>query len=644
MVNVDNGKVVGVGRSRWFVALLIVCGLLATSMLHPHSTFAATHYYVDSVSGSDTNPGTTDRPWRTIQKAANTMVAGDTCHVRAGTYNERVQVSRSGASGAPIVYQAEGTVNMNGFTVRGHYITIRGFTITNTPNATQDGWGIYVEANNCLIENNYVYYATRGGILVWANPADWGTRTSCVIRNNRLYRNAMVGIEVHGRYHLVEGNEVWRTIQYHPKWTPAPSYADADGVRFFGSGHTFRLNYIHDITYDDAENVNPHIDCFQTWGSDWQEAGRDIVFERNWCQVLVTQTANESGNAFMLDGTRGIVIRNNVLRAFKLINTGGGGNSYLSVVNNTLTSYTWFPTSNNPQGILLESCPYSTVRNNILYDLPGPVYLVNGTSATGLNAGNNLVYRSDGQALSGSPFPGDLWGVNPQFVNAGGADYHLQSTSPAINKGSNLGSLVTNDYDGVTRPQGTGYDMGAFEYGGSPAPAPTNTPAPPPATPTPPSGEVIVDNSASGFTTSYSQDVWTPYVETGGQHYGGSHAYNHLLGTGQDVATWSFALPRVGQYAVYAWWWAGEWRPTDVPYVVNYLGGSKTVKVNQQLNGGQWNLLGSFPFAAGGSISVRDAATTGQDIVADAVRLVYQGPPQGGLQYRIYFPIVRRRK
>ena len=57
---------------------------------------AANTYYV-STSGSDNNAGTLSKPWRTIQKAANVAVGGDTVLIRGGTYNERVD--RSGWNG-----------------------------------------------------------------------------------------------------------------------------------------------------------------------------------------------------------------------------------------------------------------------------------------------------------------------------------------------------------------------------------------------------------------------------------------------------------------------------------------------------------------------------------------------------------------
>ena len=50
------------------------------------------------------------------------------------------------------------------------------------------------------------------------------------------------------------------------------------------------------------------------------------------------------------------------------------------------------------------------------------------------------------------------------------------------------------------------------------------------------------------------------------------------------------------------------------------------MRVNQQTNGGQWNLLGTFDFQDQGSVVVSDDVSSGQDVVADAVRLVYLGP------------------
>ena len=83
------------------------------------------------------------------------------------------------------------------------------------------------------------------GTTGWSETREWGSRC--------------------GQNNLVERNEIWATIQYHPDWPNPPSWVDADGIHFHGGGHVFRKNYIHDISYSQPENVNPHVDCFQTF-------------------------------------------------------------------------------------------------------------------------------------------------------------------------------------------------------------------------------------------------------------------------------------------------------------------------------------------------------------------------------------------
>jgi hypothetical protein len=55
--------------------------------------------------------------------------------------------------------------------------------------------------------------------------------------------------------------------------------------------------------------------------------------------------------------------------------------------------------------------------------------------------------------------------VDPQLVNAAGHDYHLKSTSPAIDAAvPSTGIDPTVDFDGIARPQGAKKDLGAFEF------------------------------------------------------------------------------------------------------------------------------------------------------------------------------------
>jgi hypothetical protein len=465
----------GVGNLRLhkYFALLIIVLLLVLSPAYQSANAVSEKIYYVSPNGDDFNPGTEDQPWQTIQKAADTMTAGDSVIVLPGEYEGRVQITISGLPGAPIKYRTNGKVTMKGFTVKADYITIQGFEITDTEDSWSGGQGIFLEGSHCVLEDNYIYFATRGGILLYASEG-YETKTSnCVIRNNRLYRNAMEGISIDGRNHLVEGNEIWGTIQYHPKWMDPPGWVDADGMRFFGSGHTIRGNYIHDITFDDPENVNPHIDCFQTWSDSNHEAASDIVIEQNTCEVLETQATHENGHGFMFADARNIIIRNNIIKAYGGVNTGAGGNSDLVIVNNIFMNSLTFQNF-WPMALGLEDAPNTIVKNNIFYDQPYHTVSVTGDSS-GQEIDYNLAYRSDGQPSDCyrinyscvDPAPGhDLWDVDPLFVDPASGDFHLQQDSPGIDSGLAL-AAAPNDFDGNSRPLGGGYDIGAFEYAGA---------------------------------------------------------------------------------------------------------------------------------------------------------------------------------
>ena len=82
----------------------LVFAILSLTFLTSMSA-SATVYYV-ATDGNDGNPGTEALPWKTIQKAAHSMVAGDTVYIRSGTYNERVIPENSGSAGNYITYAA----------------------------------------------------------------------------------------------------------------------------------------------------------------------------------------------------------------------------------------------------------------------------------------------------------------------------------------------------------------------------------------------------------------------------------------------------------------------------------------------------------------------------------------------------------
>src|SRR5207302_3201358 len=121
-----------------------------------------------SPTGNDANAGTQASPWKTIQKAANTLTAGQTAIVQAGTYNERVDVIRSGSSGSLLTFQAQGTVVMKGFNISGNYVKVDAFEIANNLGTgwsdRSGGSGVYLSGSNDVVSNNYIHDSNAAGI------------------------------------------------------------------------------------------------------------------------------------------------------------------------------------------------------------------------------------------------------------------------------------------------------------------------------------------------------------------------------------------------------------------------------------------------------------------------------------------------
>jgi hypothetical protein len=127
----------------------------------------------------------------------------------------------------------------------------------------------------------------------------------------------------------------------------------------------------------------------------------------------------------------------------------------------------------------------------------------------------------------------------------------------------------------------------------------------------PPPQTVIVDNPNATFVGYWGTSP------SGG--YNGDYRWNSA-GTGAHTATFTPNLVAGASYSVSAWWKASPNRATDSPYTIYYDGGSETVDVNQEINGNQWNLLGTYSFVAGQSGYVVLSDDADQYVIADAVK------------------------
>ncbi len=123
-------------------------------------------------------------------------------------------------------------------------------------------------------------------------------------------------------------------------------------------------------------------------------------------------------------------------------------------------------------------------KNNIWYARPGQSFLeIETYQGATFNSEYDLFYDPDGSTSipSGSGITvTNAKTQNPLFLNLATYDFHLQQASPAIDAGtSEVAVIVNRDYDYITRPQGSAYDIGAYEYVSGEMLPDTTPPAPP---------------------------------------------------------------------------------------------------------------------------------------------------------------------
>ncbi|MCX6722883.1 MAG: right-handed parallel beta-helix repeat-containing protein, partial [Candidatus Staskawiczbacteria bacterium] len=170
-----------------------------------------------------------------------------------------------------------------------------------------------------------------------------------------------------------------------------------------------------------------------------------------------------TGGVYISGGGTNIVnVRNNIIRSCQpigLYNINGG-----SVVNNTLIQGSPI---NSGHGIQIYSSSQGIqVSNNIVYGASPSLWenYLSVNSSTSITASNNLYFNIKDKIGSGytTASGGDI-NDNPDFTNYASKAYSLLLGSPAINAGWPISGL-TEDILGATRPQGTAFDIGAYEY------------------------------------------------------------------------------------------------------------------------------------------------------------------------------------
>jgi parallel beta-helix repeat protein len=179
--------------------------------------------YFVSPSGSDSNPGTLDRPFRPLQKALNTVNAGQTIVIRAGEYPEWVTAGRGGTPSAPVRvqgYPGEKPVITGRLKVTANHVHVSGLVFDGSTDANASEVLIYVYGGDYVrIFDNEIRRAVKSGIFISASDGTevtgnwihdngtrwnldhgvyWASGNGGLIADNVIERNFAYGIQFYG--------------------------------------------------------------------------------------------------------------------------------------------------------------------------------------------------------------------------------------------------------------------------------------------------------------------------------------------------------------------------------------------------------------------------------------------------------------
>ncbi len=141
--------------------------------------------------------------------------------------------------------------------------------------------------------------------------------------------------------------------------------------------------------------------------------------------------------------------------------------------------------------------------------------------------------------------------------------------------------------------------------------------------------EVIVDNTTGGGAVVFSPTGTTAWGVSSASpgYYGTDYRHDQNAAKGTKTVTFTPDLATAGYYEVFVRWTANSNRATNVPVSVTTLQGTVAAQsLDQTVNGGEWNSIGVYEFAAGtsGSVMLSNTGTNGY-VVADAVKFTPAG-------------------
>jgi len=425
----------------------------------------------------------------------------------------------SGDEGKPIVNVPSGQngidTNEGADTVE-HGYHFSGFALIGSGSGTvtggSDGFFVYNQVSDgelcdMVVKDFSLAFDNSGGTLATDLNKNWTIRNSdlednggqgilgandgAIYANNRIKNNGFANHTFNHNVYLVEGD----TVSFiGNELSQGAMYDDGTGRKCSGAElvlHGINANTWLKGNLVDDSGVAKTQECYGLQlvpGYSTAEININLIVELNVIHgvagngigVAATHTAFIRDNLVLMTegGDFGIVASDDGVCL--VTNPSGCGdadarNQNVQIINNTLDMGGGFGVA------AMGSVSGGVVANNVVRSrqASGTAYCFAYDQTPGSYAfiGNNDCFRSTAGSLVWEYFTGDglaAWqtasswdtasiSADPLFTNVAGFVYTLQAASPLRNAGSNTYAPAT-DYLGISRPQETTADIGAYEY------------------------------------------------------------------------------------------------------------------------------------------------------------------------------------
>lgn len=321
---------------------------------------------------------------------------------------------------------------------------------------------------NSVLHDNYIHQVGAEGVYIGSSFYSEGEAVDCPSGTTQVLPPVLKGVKVYNNIFVDTGN---------------------DGIQVGSAVQDCEIHH-NQILRDSRK------------GEQYQESG--IMNNRgSVCNIYNNFIEDGGGPGIYIQGNGGNKIYNNVI-----VNPGQNDSLYVgygikvtsgSNVSNSV--YIWNNTIINPKeiGINFENRRgnKNQIQNNIIVHPNGTnttYYTLD--QATTATVSHNLTTRNIAEL---------------KFVDPSTSSFDLQKGSPAINTGVDLSSqAVIQDYLNRTRPQGTGYDRGAYEFVSDLPITPTPTTIPPTVTPSPTPLPTLTPTATAATATPTPTPTPTP--------------------------------------------------------------------------------------------------------------------------------------